>query len=133
MDGGQPEINLNTVMARRFELVDKISQLDNQHKAVVAPLSDELTLCEQFIKSHMIKEGMQQAKTPAGQAHFVDKTKASVTDRDAFIKGVVAENLWTLVTNAVSKDAVKEYVGVNSRLPPGVKLDVFKDLNWKRA
>jgi len=40
---------------------------------------------------------------------------------------------WALLTNAVSKEIVKDYVKEHKAPPPGVKYSEYRDLAWTRG
>lgn len=147
----------DAVMARRFELGDEIAIIAGRHKAELAPLNEELELCEQFIKAHMLETGAQQFKTAAGHmAFFTTKDSVKVDDMPAVIGHIVdaareqplegveptvmqrvldhvkSYGLWTLLNNAVNKTAAKELIEAN-KAPPGVSYSAYKDLSWRRG
>lgn len=128
------EITLDTVMSRRFELDEQIAVMEGQFKNQIAPLKEELTLCEQFVKSQMLATGLQQVKTAAGhQTFFTTKDSVTVEDWDAALAFIRKEEAWHLLNHAVGKTSVKEFIEVNNAPPPGVRYDSFKDLAWRRG
>lgn len=130
----QSEISLDVVMARRFEIDKQMTVITNRHKAELAPLAEELKLCETYLRTKMLAGNMQQLKiTGVGQAYFTTKTRSSVNDWDALLAHIREQNLWQLLTKAVGKEAVKEYLDERQELPPGVKFEQYKDLSWSRG
>ncbi len=152
-----PEITLDQVIARRFELVDAIAIKAAAHKVELDPLTDELKLCEMFVKDAMNKANTQSQKiTGVGMAYFTTKSSCKVTDFDSVIRTALsaaserapadiprplyqrvvdhlyAHGLWSLFTKAVAKDTVKEFIGIHKAPPTGVEYSEFRDLNWKR-
>lgn len=142
-------------MARRFELAAEIEAADLAHKARIAPMKEEQTLCERFIKESMLAANEQQVKTDAGMTFFTTKTSAKVTDMDAVLRTclsavpepswlghgcswqqvldhVAAHGNWGLLTRAVSKDAVKEMIEAGEQVH-GVEISSYKDLSWRKA
>ena len=148
------ELNLDVVMARRFELVEQQAAIAARHKAELAPYAEELNLCETFIKDHMNKAGLQQAKTDAGMAFFTTKDSVTVRNMDevirfmlaaapapagvtpeqwaASIDHIYAHGMWGLLNKAVNKTAAKELIEANTP-PPGVEYSSYKDLSWRRG
>lgn len=129
------DITLDQVMARRFDLDEQIGIISGRHAAEVKPLKDEQLLCETYIKTELLKTGAQQWKsaTTGHSTHFTTKSRCNVADFDAVIECVQKEGLWNLLTKAVSKEAVKEYIGIHNAPPPGVAYSEFKDLTWTRG
>ena len=127
------ELNLDTVMTRRFQLADEIEELSRRHKVELEPLKSELELCEVFIKAEMNKGNMQQLKIrDVGMAFFTTKSKCVVEDFEAALAEIREKGLWHMLTKAVSKEAVKDYIDEYKGVPPGVRFEQFKDLSWRR-
>lgn len=150
------EVSLDQVMARRFELVEQQAIIANRHKTELAPINEELNLCETYIKDLMNKSGMTQAKTDAGMAYFTTKDSVTVKDMDQVIRTIVGavpphpnlpessvswsalvdyfiqHGLWSLLNKAVNKTAVKEMIAAN-QAPGGVEYSSYRDLAWRRG
>ena len=156
--GVVPDIDLDMVMTRRFDLVDQIEEAGKRHKVELASLTEELQLCEAFIKKTMLDAKTQQHKsaTTGHETHFVTKTQCTVSDMDAVIDLVLKTappadilpdhslwpaildhihktGMWVMLTNAVSKETAKEYVKIHNAPPPGVKFREYRDLAWTRG
>lgn len=129
------EVTIDDVMTRRFDVAAEIDRLAAEHKAALAPLQEELDLCETFIRAEMIKAGTQNWKsaTTGHSTHFTTKSKCQVSDFEATLAEIRAHELWHLLTKAVSKEAVKEYIEEHKKPPPGVNYSEFRDLVWSRG
>jgi len=128
------ELTRDTVMARRFDLVEQIAIIAARHKAELAPLNEELGLCETFIRDTMNKGNEQSISIKGvGMAYFTTKSKCAVRDFDATLAEIQKHGLWSLLTKAVSKETVKEYIGIHNQPPPGVEYSEYRDLSWKRG
>lgn len=126
-------LDLGTVIARRFELVDEIERRTKEFQASISGLNEELTLCEQFVKQEMTTQNLQNVKTASGTPYFTTKDRVRITAWDDTIAFVNEHNLHHMLTRQLAKDAVREYMKENGgALPPGVAYEQFKDLNWKR-
>lgn len=147
------DVSLDQVMARRFELVEQIGIIAGRQKAELAPLNEELGLCETFVKDHMNKGGLQQVKTAAGMTFFTTKDSVTVKDMDQVIHHMIAaappmpdiaaemwprvvdhiyaHGMWGILNKAVNKTAVKELIDAKAS-PPGVEYSSYKDLSWRR-
>jgi hypothetical protein len=127
------ELTLDDVMAQRFALVEQIAIIQGKHKAELEPFNEELAMCEAFIQRHMITNGLQSAKTAAGQAFFKSADSVTVEDAEAFFDYVFEHGARELLNNAANKTAVKEFIEANKAVPPGIKFDSFRKLNWMRG
>ena len=130
----ETEISIDDVMTRRFELDEQIAVLMGKHKAELAPMMDELKLCETFIKDDMIKTGAQQWKSSLTGHMTFWTTKDSVAMRnwEEFIAFVEEQKAWHLLNRAANKTAVKELIEAQTP-PPGVEYTSFRDLAWRRG
>ena len=129
------EVSIDDVMTRRFELAEQLDLLAAELKTKSTPLQEEMTLCENYIRSELIKAGAQNWKsaTTGHATHFMTKSKCQVSDFEATLAEIRAHELWHLLTKAVSKEAVKDYIEANKKPPPGVTYTEFKDLAWSRG
>jgi hypothetical protein len=127
------EVTLDTVMERRFDLVEAKAIIEGKHKAELEPLNEELRLCETFIKDEMNRSGMQQCKTSAGMAFFTTKDSVKVGDWDAVLAYIRENDAFNLLNQAVNKTAVKEFLETNQSAPPGVEYVAYRDLAWRRG
>lgn len=151
------ELNLDTVLSRRFELVEQMDIISGRHKGELAPLAEELKLCESFIRGQMIEGGMQQFKSSSTGHQTFFTTKDSVTVKDmpsvigfmlaaapppevvpdptvwqSILNHIQAHGMWGLLNNAVNKTAAKELIEKQTP-PPGVEYSSFRDLAWRRG
>ena len=128
-----PDVTLDQVMTRHFQLTDEIAIIAARQKQELAPLNEELNLVDTYLKSQMTAAGMQQCKTDAGMAFFITKDSVSMKDWDAFTGFIKANDAWHLLNHAAAKNACKEYIETNNAPPPGVEYSSYKDLSWRRG
>lgn len=156
----QVELNAIQVMEQRFKMLEEVSLVQGRHKAELEPLLEAIRLSEIFIKDTMNKDGSQQIKSAltGDSCNFTTKDSVTVKDMDAVvgyiveasplpnhIPGVTTEvwglvkahlrgtAMWTLLNQAVSKNAVKDVIKETNAVPPGVEYSSYKDLAWKRG
>lgn len=157
------EVNLDEVMSRRFELDDQITAIQNQNKAALAPLVEEMQLCESFIKAELLKTGAQQWKSSSTghMTYWTTKDSVTVEDMDQVIHHILAAaplppkdpdstyfmsgDGWAKVLNHIQatglwillNKAVNKVATrevIESGTPvPGVKFTSFRDLCWRRG
>ena len=128
------ELTIESAVNRRFELDAAIEDISRRHTAELAPLVEEMKLCEAFVKQEMLTRQTRQIKTLVGhETHFTTKTRASVSNAEEFMGYVISSESWNLLTNAANKTAVQEYMETHPAPPPGVKFDSFQDLAWRRG
>lgn len=157
------EVNLDEVMSRRFDLDDQITAIQNQNKAALAPLVEEMQLCESFIKAELLKTGAQQWKSSSTghMTYWTAKDSVTVEDMDQVIHHILAaaplppkdeassyfmsSDGWAKVLNHIQATGL--WILLNKAVnktavkemieaaapPPGVKYTAFKDLAWRRG
>ena len=110
------EVSIDEAMTRRFELDEQISLIQGRQKLELAPLVEEMQLCEQFVKAELLKTGAQQWKSSSTGHMTFWTTKDSVTvenmeavihrilseappiaDLDAQIEGKTDAEVWAMV------------------------------------
>lgn len=127
------DLSLDEVMAQRFALVEQKAILAGRHKAEMEPIDETIKLCETVIKDHMNTNGLQQAKTEQGMAFFVSKDSVKSDDWEQFMAWMKANDAYYMLTQAVSKVAVKEYIDANNATPPGLQYSSYRDLSWRKG
>ena len=128
------EINRSAVMARRFELVEQIGIIEGRHKNELAPLNEELGLCEKFIHESMAAAGEQQVKIEGvGMAYFTTQDSVKIGNWDETLPYIIENQAYELLNHAVNKTAVKEFIEANKAPPPGVTYEARKVLAWRRG
>ena len=84
------ELNRSEVITRRFELDEQISLIQARHKAELAPLQDELTLCERFVADSMNKANEQSVKIDGvGMTFFTTQDSVTVDNMDGVIDTIL--------------------------------------------
>ena len=157
------EVNLDEVMSRRFDLDEQIAARQLAHKAELAPLVEEMNLCESFVKAELLKTGAQQWKSSSTghMTYWTTKDSVTVEDMDAVIHRILTESPlppkdedstyfvsddgWARILRhihatglwALLNKAVNKVatreVIESGGAVPGVKFTSFKDLCWRRG
>lgn len=82
---------------------------------------------------HRFQEsGEESASTKFGTAYKTTKKYASVADWDSLLGYIKAEEAWELLTHAVSKTVVEQFVAANDELPPGINWRTEVSLGFRR-
>lgn len=120
------------------ELIDKYIELRARKAEIAAQaskLSDAMAVIENEMLRRLNAEGQQSMKAASGATAFKTTTmRASVGDRDKFITYVLDYHATDLLTNAVSKEAVKEYMEANNGTPPpGVETAFIVGVNFRKG
>ena len=76
--------------------------------------------------------GEESARTKFGTAYKSVKKTASVGDWDSLLDYVRENEAWELLTRAVNKTVVEQFVAANDDLPPGVNWRTEVVLGFRR-
>ena len=117
-----------------IKLRDKKAQMKAAFDAEVSPINDKLAKLEAKLMEVFNNTGMDSVKTEFGTAYTVNRTTASVADRDIFMDYVKNNEKWSLLEVRVSKTAVDQFREANdNEIPPGVNLRVERVVNVRRS
>lgn len=122
------------LVERYLALRAKVEELEEAHSQVLKPYKAAMTAIEGRCAEIMRETKQVALKTEAGTAYTSTLFSAKVADRQPFLDFVLEHRLLQLLTAHVSKEAVKEYMELNSgRLPPGVETTTIQRVNFRRS
>ena len=111
-----------------------------------AEIRDAMQALEGFLLLTMQERNEAQIKTAAGVAFRSPQMRVKLVDRSAFLDYCVVNHDFSMITNHVSKDAVKDYMTGDALLskehpnaelirgaPPGVEVTEFITCNVRKA
>lgn len=133
-------LKIDDLTARYIALRDAVKALEEDTKQKVAVYKAGMAKIENLMAAWLQVFGLESAPTPSGTAYFTTKTGASMGDREAFNRWVLAdpEERLAFFTNAVSKDAVKQFMEAAANElgdgppPPGINWYAERAVNFKR-
>lgn len=95
-------------------------------------LEDAMQALEGFLLLTMQERNETQIKTVSGVAFRSPQMRVKMVDRDAFLDYCVVNHDFNMITNHVSKDAVKEIIEREGSAP-GVEVTEFITCNVRKA
>jgi autonomous glycyl radical cofactor GrcA len=117
-----------------IKLRDKKAQMKAAFDAEVSPINEKLAQLEAKLMEVFNTTGMDSVKTEFGTAYTVNRSTASVADREIFMDYVKNNEEWSLLEVRVSKTAVEQFREANdNEIPPGVNLRVERVVNVRRS
>jgi hypothetical protein len=117
-----------------IKLRDKKGQMNPAFDAEVSPINDKLAKLEAKLMEVFNQTGVDSVKTEFGTAYTVNRSTASVADREIFMDYVKKNEEWSLLEVRVSKTAVEQFREANDdEIPPGVNLRVERVVNVRRS
>lgn len=138
------QADLDTRVGQYVKLRDKIKELDDKHKEVMAPMRETLEQLNSVILQKLQAAGAESVRTTSGTAYITPKRSASIADADAFWAFVVATGDWDLIDRRANVTAVYDFIQKQAEAaktdpnvvvgpPPGVSFTTRNVVGVRRA
>lgn len=122
------------LIGRYIQLRDHIEAVTKQFEASLVPYKEAMEAISGAVSAEIERLDGQSIKTEQGTAYRSEWTAVKVADREAFMDFVFDGRREGFVTNATSKEAVKEYMDAhNGQLPPGINFTSGYKTLFRRA
>lgn len=127
-------VDIGKYIAKAVELRDLIAKLNEEHATKMKPYNEAFDALKVFLLGQLNSLGTDKiANKEAGTISRLNKTSASVEDREALLAYVKSNDDWGLVNISANKDSVAQFIkNTGGDLPPGVKWTQFHDLSLRR-
>jgi len=110
-------------MTKRYlQLRERIKQIEDKHKAELAPYLDMKFQLETALLDHLNQNGLDSTKCSDGTAFKSTVTSVTVRDWPATLGYIRKHNLWDLLEARVSKSAAVEIITDTKTPIPGVEI-----------
>ncbi len=139
------------IVKRYIELRNFKQQREKEHEVELQPYKDAMIALEGMANQMLIDTGQKALSTEHGTAFYKDAVSVTCEDHDAFLRFVREVGAWNMLTKHVSKEAVEAWIeerqkqldaiGERDQLgeplkavpPPGVKVDYFKKVQFRKS
>jgi hypothetical protein len=115
---GHPTVD--EVVKGYIKLRDKKNQMKKDQGDELRPITEKMTLLENWLLRDLQTRKVESQKTAEGTAFISTMAAATVKDRDAFFDFVRENEMWDLLENRVSKTVVRDYLEDTGEVVPGV-------------
>lgn len=112
--------NIEDVVKGYVTLRDKKGEIQKRHKEELAPINENMMKIEGWLQRDLQTRKVQSQKTAEGTAFLQKNSKATVRDRDAFMKHVKDNDAYDLLENRVAKSVVEDHLENTGEIVPGV-------------
>jgi hypothetical protein len=126
-------VDIETIIQKYVALRDDIERVDAEAKAKKAPLVAAMETLGNVLLKLANDQGVTSFKTGAGTAFRQTVTRASVQNSDEFFEHLRASGDFHLLTKAVNKTAVQDYINTHEKPPPGVGWTVMHEMQVRRS
>jgi hypothetical protein len=123
-------MDFQLVIGKGRALDAKIKEIEDRHKAELAPFKEVQTKIRTLVLEELIKQGTQNVSTPAGGAHKHSRVSFSLEDPEEFKRHVIGTESWDLLDWKANATAATDFLNENQTLPPGVKRSEFVDVRF---
>lgn len=123
----------NRLIAAYISIRTEKQQKEAEHKAAMQQYDDKLKKLEAALHIKMHQEDVKALPTEAGTAYITTVEQATVTDMNALLEFVKANEAWHLLEKRVSKVGVRELVDADQPVPPGVNWRTSTSINVRKA
>lgn len=121
-------MDIDKLVDTYVRLRDKARDMEDAHKAAVAPIKEGMARLEGLLMARLSDAGADSVKTPHGTAYKTTWTKASVRDFGELVAYVKEHDRFDLFPRSVNKTIVLEIGEV-----PGVEIDRGVTVNVRRS
>ena len=122
------------LITKRLLVRRRIEEIKERHKVELAPLAQAEGLLDGALLSVLDEQGLTQIKGQDGTAFTKISMSVKTSDREALFEYVREHDAFDMLTAAVSKDAVREYIDANGgNPPPGVDIAMVRVVQIRSA
>jgi len=121
------------LIGRYIELRDQIADMKKEYEAKVKPLNEFMQVIAAKMLGDMHDSGQKSLKTDRGTAFIKESTFVGVSDWEAALNYIRENEAYDLLTKAVNKTAVKEYLEEHEDIPPpGVNITLKNEVQFRK-
>lgn len=124
--------NVAAIIDKYIELRDAVDAINAEAKAKCAEMKSAMEGIEAYMMKLAIESGQTNFGSEAGTAFITTETRCSVADFNEVIKFAQENNMWDIITKAVNKTVVAQYLEKHEALPPGVNWTAQKVIQIRR-
>lgn len=124
--------NIAAIIDKYIELRDAVDAINAEAKARCAEMKTAMEGIEAYMMKLSNESGQTNFGSDAGTAFVTTETRCSVSDFDQVIQFAKDNNMWDIITKAVNKTVVSQYLEKHEALPPGVNWTTQKVIQIRR-
>lgn len=125
-------MNYEEAADRYLKVKSAIAEIDREHKAKKAELTEKLVAIENWFTIRAQEDGLESIKTPAGTAYWSKHQSATVASREDFFAFCKEHDAFDLIESRASKTAVRSYLEAHGEVPPGINYNTVRVFNFRK-
>jgi hypothetical protein len=127
-------MDVNEVITTYIKYRDYIDKREDDLKQELKLYRDAMKVLEAAVNKVLSAQNVESIRTDAGTAYFTEFMSVSTVDRSALFDYVKSHGAFDLLTSAVAKDQVREFMSSHDgQQPPGVNVTFVKKVNFRRG
>jgi hypothetical protein len=125
-------MNIGDVIRTYAKLRDQKAAVEAEVKDRVDQIKGKMAKLEAYLKEQMDAQGLTSFKSDHGTAFLTTTDFANVANWDEVLQFIKDNEAYDMLEKRVSKLAVREYMGQNKRVPPGITYGTKLDVNIRK-
>ena len=126
-------MQISEIVSNYVAVRDKKKEMQDRHKAELAPLNEVLGGLEGVMLKYMQEQGVNSIAVDGGTAYQSKRTSFSVEDPVLFREWVTQQGDLTYFESRASKSMVEAYLESTGELPAGLKYSADLTVNFRRS
>lgn len=127
-------MDANDIIGKYIAYRDFIDKQEDGLKEKLKPYRDAMKVLEAAMNKNLSDANAESLRTEAGTAYFSELMSVSTVDRSALFEYVKTHGAYDLLTSAVAKDQVRDFMSSHDgSQPPGVNVTFCKKVNFRRG
>lgn len=126
-------MQISEIVSNYVAVRDKKKEMQDRHKAELAPLNEVLDGLESVMLKYMQEQGVNSIAVDGGTAYQSKRTSFTVEDPVLFREWVTQQGDLTYFESRASKSMVEAYLESTGELPAGLKYSADLTVNFRRS
>ena len=123
---------MEDVIKAYLTLHNEKDAIEGEIKDKVKAIKEKMAKLEAYIKKQADEQGVTSFKTGHGTAFVTTTDFAQVADWDAILGFIKKNEAWDMLEKRVSKNAVRQYLDKNKKVPNGVNYGTRIDVQVRK-
>lgn len=126
-------MQISEIVSNYVAVRDKKKEMQDRHKAELAPLNEVLDGLESVMLKYMQEQGVNSIAVDGGTAYQSKRTSFTVEDPVLFREWVSQQGDLNYFESRASKSMVESYLESTGELPAGLKYSADLTVNFRRS
>lgn len=125
----ETDVDYNVAVQKYIDLRDENKRLADEAEKKIAENKAVMEKLGIWIELKAQQDGLDKVPTKYGTVFWTEGARCNVVNSEAFFDFVKENEAWELMEKRASKTGVRDYIGTNKQVPPGVDYTTFRQIN----